>query len=84
MDGLFHRLCRLMVKGYKRSLTSEDLYDLPSRDKTSKVYPIFEREWTKAQQRYVWHCQFLLGVIFDGDMMVRHFILLHLKFNYLL
>ena len=72
MNDLLHRLCRLMRKGYKRSLTSEDLFDLPSRDKTSKIYPIFEREWTKAQQRYLWHCQFLLDVISDGEVIVRH------------
>ena len=41
-----------MVKGYKKPLTFEDLYDLPTRDKTAQVHPIFEREWTKAQQRW--------------------------------
>ena len=41
-----------MAKGYKKPLTFDDLYDLPSRDKTAKLYPLFEREWVKAQKKY--------------------------------
>ena len=46
-------LFSLMAKGFKKPLTFDDLYDLPSRDKTAQVYPVLEREWIRAQQSMV-------------------------------
>ena len=45
-------ICRLLLRGYRKSLEFEDVYDLPSYDKTEKIYPVFEGQWKKAQARY--------------------------------
>ncbi len=41
----------LMFRGYSRPLEYEDLYDLPEKDKTQNIYPIFEKHWNDAQKR---------------------------------
>ena len=37
----------LLVKGYKRFLTFEDLPDILESDKASAVFPLFESGWAK-------------------------------------
>ena len=37
----------LLVKGYKRFLTFEDLPDILESDKASAVFPLFEAGWAK-------------------------------------
>ena len=49
IEYLVSSFTRLLLRGYKKPLEFEDLYDLPSDDKTMILYPKFEKQWNKAQ-----------------------------------
>lgn len=40
-----------MWKGWRKSLTYDDLYDLNYEDKSRVVYPKFQRQWSKELKR---------------------------------
>ena len=61
-----------MAKGFKKPLTFDDLYDLPSRDKTAQVYPVLEKEWTRAQQKYDFHLFEHLGYWKKKEQAFQH------------
>ena len=41
----------MVVKGYKRSLTTDDLWSLLDRDKAAIVMPRFLKTWKKEKLR---------------------------------
>ena len=46
--------CSLLVRGYRRELTFDDLWDLKPEDKCDEVVTSFENEWKKELERTKW------------------------------
>lgn len=51
---MFFSLCRLVFKGYKKTLEEKDIFDPNPRDITRNNAPRFERQWQKELARVRW------------------------------
>ncbi|KAL5011002.1 hypothetical protein ScPMuIL_013307 [Solemya velum] len=47
----FEWMSKLMIKGYRKTLTDEDMFLLHPRDRTRTVAPLFERNWHTSLHR---------------------------------
>ena len=51
INNLLPSACSMVVTGFKRPLTRDDLWSLMPDDKSSYVVPRFLHEWTKERNK---------------------------------
>ena len=47
-------VCSMLVRGYRRELSADDLLDLKPEDKCDEVVTRFEHEWKKELKETKW------------------------------
>ena len=40
-------VCSMLIKGYKKTIVFEDLYDLMDRDKSEPIVDVVQTEWER-------------------------------------
>ena len=50
----FVRVDRMLVRGNRRDITFDDLFDLKPEDKSDKIVTRFENEWKKELKKTKW------------------------------
>ena len=51
-DLYWSEYCSLLIKGYRKPLTREDLWSLNPEDKCHEVYPAFEKSWLHEMAKF--------------------------------